>query len=192
MWSKRKAKEPNLRYSDNRYAANAPTLTAETTSEVLTTLAWVFDADLGAEPVSDGGALEQEWAREGGSGALFWLNWRNYSYQALHTRDPAARERVRQELRDAAVIQTLDSPHPFWQWLMSAPGGARPGGQGIQRTTPRGRAPAWASMSTADLLRQVREEQERKAQEEDQTDRSYAAMVRKQNEIAYASLVSSL
>jgi hypothetical protein len=185
MGNEQKAQKLNL-----RYAADAPTLTAKTISEVLTVLAWVFDADLGAEPINDGGALAQEWAREGDSGVWFWLNWRTYSYQALRTRDPVTRDRVRQELRHAAVTQVQERPHPFWQWLMSAPDGARPGGQSIQQRT-RSRK-EWRSMSTADLLRRVSEEQERKAQEEDKIDRCYAAMIRKQNETAYTALLSSI
>jgi hypothetical protein len=114
MWKR------NTRDQDARYANNVPPLTAEIEREVLTTLSWVFGFSVDAEPISDEGALAQEWTREGGTGGWFWLNWRSYSYAALRTGDGVKRERIRQELRRAAMTQVHGNPHPFWRWLISS------------------------------------------------------------------------
>jgi hypothetical protein len=131
MW-KRKARE-----QDARYANNVPPLTVEIEREVLTMLGWVFGVSLDAEPISRKGALAQEWTREGCTGGWFWLNWRNYSYQALRTGDGVKRERIRQELRHAAVTQVHGNPHPFWHWLTSSCDAAGSGGKDSPPASPR-------------------------------------------------------
>jgi hypothetical protein len=69
---------------------------------------------------------------------------------------------------------------------------ARSAGQGSLPVAPRTRAHGRPPRSTADLLHQMREEQERKAQELEKTDPVLAATVRRQNRVTLASLASKL
>jgi len=68
----------------------------------------------------------------------------------------------------------------------------RSAGSGDLPMAPRTRAYPGPPRSTAELLRQIRDEQERKAKELEETDPILAATVRRQNRVALASLASKL
>jgi hypothetical protein len=69
---------------------------------------------------------------------------------------------------------------------------ARSAGPGSLPMAPQTRVYSGPPRSTAELMRQIRDEQEQKAQELEETDPILAATVRRQNRVALASLASKL
>jgi hypothetical protein len=103
---------------------------------------------------------------------------------------------------DEYAVCAIVNPHnccTVWQ-PASAPGAksytprdqARSAGPGSLPMAPPTRAYPGPPRSTTQLLRQIRDEQEQKARELEETDPILAATVRRQNRVALASLASKL
>jgi hypothetical protein len=199
--------------------SDAGLMGSEIESEVMAMLSWVFSRSPTTRPPSDRDALTQEWMREDGAGGWFWLNMLSYYQRIAVSEDGATGDSFRHELLHQVLGRVGNNPHPFWRWLItakdtagiddlpSAPHGDRLGGEvarqahsstwgSRERRTPPTSAGAgayaWAPRPVANLMRQIREEHERKSAELERNDAILAAQTRAQNDLAYTKLVSKI